>query len=355
MPRWLRSRSSITATLAVALWVLTSLPAPALASILQQVPGSLVVCKQLTAAIPTATSFTFTTPPGGPAIPPSTVPPNTTAPQCAPGVTAAPGTVAVTEVVPAGFTLQSVTGGTLAGTTATASIVPGQPTTLTFVNVPTGGGGAGLTAAITASPPVANVGAPLTYSVTVTNTTAAAATGVTVTDTLPPGAAFQSATATLGTCTGGIGTPTVTCSIGTLAAGASATATITVTVVPRPSGPGAPLTNTVTATAAGLPPATATAVTPLAGGPFPPGPPPFPPPFPGANLPPVPPPPLEFIPPPGPPPFPPPPPRGPLGAPRPPYAEVPIIPEADSLFLVVGGLATLGGLAALRRLRRPDD
>jgi hypothetical protein len=81
-------------------------------------------------------TVTFTTPPGGPAIPAITLPPGQLGPVCAAGVTLAAGTVAVTEVVPAGFTLQSVTGGTLAGNTATATITAGQTTTLTFINVP---------------------------------------------------------------------------------------------------------------------------------------------------------------------------------------------------------------------------
>jgi hypothetical protein len=69
----------------------------------------------------------------------------------------------------------------------------------------------------------------------------------------------------------------------------------------------------------------------------------------------LPPPPLEFIPPP-PPPLLPPPPPAPMA---PPMASmmpgVPVIPEADSLFLLVGGLAALGGLVALRTMRRRRD
>jgi len=74
------------------------------------------------------------------------------------------------------------------------------------------------------------------------------------------------------------------------------------------------------------------------------------------NLPILPPPPLEFIPPP-PPPLLPPPPPAPTGAIAPARApvDVPIIPEADSLFLVVGGLVALGGLVGYRSLRRRRD
>jgi len=75
------------------------------------------------------------------------------------------------------------------------------------------------------------------------------------------------------------------------------------------------------------------------------------------NLPILPPPPLEFIPPPPPPLLPPPPPAptGALAAPRAAFPDVPVIPEADSLFLVVGGLVALGGLAGYRSLRRRRD
>lgn len=70
--------------------------------------------------------------------------------------------------------------------------------------------------------------------------------------------------------------------------------------------------------------------------------------------PPPPPPPLQYIPPPPPPLLPPPPPAPMQGIGRP-MAEVPVIPEADSLFLLAGGLAILGGLVAARTLRRRDD
>jgi hypothetical protein len=74
------------------------------------------------------------------------------------------------------------------------------------------------------------------------------------------------------------------------------------------------------------------------------------------NLPILPPPPLEFIPPP-PPPLLPPPPPAPMGAmaTRAAFPDVPVIPEADSLFLVVGGLVVLGGLVGYRSLRRRRD
>jgi len=71
----------------------------------------------------------------------------------------------------------------------------------------------------------------------------------------------------------------------------------------------------------------------------------------------LPPPPLQFIPPP-PPPLLPPPPPAPIGGAltaASPMASVPVIPEADSIFLVVGGLVAVGALAGLRSLRRRRD
>src|SRR5439155_16448428 len=69
----------------------------------------------------------------------------------------------------------------------------------------------------------------------------------------------------------------------------------------------------------------------------------------------LPPPPLQLLPPPLPPLLPPP--LAPAAGARAPAAfpEVPVIPEADSLFLVVGGLVALGGLVGLRSLRRRRD
>jgi len=165
-----------------------------------------------------ASTVTFTTVPAV-TIPAITVPAGTTTAVCATGVPIAAGQVTITENVPVGFTLASVTGGTLSGTTnaATATITTGQVTTVTFVNQP-------------------------------------------------------------------------------------------VTVINNP-------------------------------------------------LPLLPPPPLQFIPPP-PPPLLPPPPPAPMGgmmAAASPMASVPVIPEADSIFLVVGGLVALGAIAGLRSLRRRRD
>jgi uncharacterized repeat protein (TIGR01451 family) len=93
----------------------------------------------------------------------------------------------------------------------------------------------------TASPNPGQVGVPLSYRLVATNNGPAAATNVTVTDVLPAGAAFISAAATQGGCSG---TTTVTCNLGSLAVGAGAVVTINVT----PSAQGQ-LANTATVTA----------------------------------------------------------------------------------------------------------
>jgi hypothetical protein len=84
-------------------------------------------------------------------------------------------------------------------------------------------------------------------------------------------------------------------------------------------------------------------------------PPVFPPVAPPISPPLLPPPPQQFIPPP-PPPLLPPPPPAPTGALTVPsaaaYPAVPVIPEADSFLLVVGGLVALSGLVGYRRVRR---
>ena len=86
-------------------------------------------------------------------------------------------------------------------------------------------------------------GTNVTYTVTVRNNGPAIATGVVATDVLPAGVTLVSATPSQGTaCTG---TTTVSCGLGTLAAGAQAT----VTVVVATSTPGV-ITNTVTVSGA---------------------------------------------------------------------------------------------------------
>jgi uncharacterized repeat protein (TIGR01451 family) len=82
------------------------------------------------------------------------------------------------------------------------------------------------------SPDPAIAGQALTYTLAATNDGPSTATGVIATDTLPAGVAFQSASASQGSCSQSSGT--VTCTLGMLASGAGAT----VTIVVRPLDPG---------------------------------------------------------------------------------------------------------------------
>ncbi len=86
------------------------------------------------------------------------------------------------------------------------------------------GGQADLTIA-KSGPATATAGNQIAYTVVVTNNGPAAAQNVRVVDALPSGMTFVAATASAGTCTGG-----VDCAIGNLAIGASATVRITATV-----------------------------------------------------------------------------------------------------------------------------
>ncbi|HMC80127.1 MAG TPA: DUF4082 domain-containing protein, partial [Acidimicrobiia bacterium] len=81
--------------------------------------------------------------------------------------------------------------------------------------------GADLSITKTASPDPVLVGSTLTYSLSVSDAGPAGATGVTATDPLPAGVSFVSASASQGSCSQSSGT--VTCSLGSLAAGAGAT------------------------------------------------------------------------------------------------------------------------------------
>jgi uncharacterized repeat protein (TIGR01451 family) len=89
-------------------------------------------------------------------------------------------------------------------------------------------------------PGTAQVTSTMTYTLVATDNGPSPATGVVVTDPLPAGVTFLSASSTEGTCTNASGT--VTCTVGSLAAGASATITIKVMA---PTKPGA-ITNTAT-------------------------------------------------------------------------------------------------------------
>jgi hypothetical protein len=331
------------------------------ASVLAQATaGSLLVCKQLTASITTDGVFNFATPPGGPTIPTITIPANTTGPTCVLATESFPpfgtllpaGAVSVTETVPPEFTLQSVTGGTLAGSTATTTIVAGTTTTLTFLNAPVGTG-------LTVAQAIALVprSGQQTACADQIGQTCQAAGGVTgsgsvigsmrwnLTVTVPPGVAAGTVPVAVFTTTTGLpnegflcspvvaGVATVTCN-GATAGNALQGSTVTVVFAP-----GVVVTGTITgpggigAAGAGLF--------------LPPLPPPPPPPL-------LPPPPMV-------------PPVMPLTAATGPFAglppvsttppsapmpSVPVIPEADSLPLLLGGLLALGGLTGYRAWRK---
>jgi uncharacterized repeat protein (TIGR01451 family) len=96
-------------------------------------------------------------------------------------------------------------------------------------------GGADISVSQQASGP-AIADQPLTYTVTASNPSGTDATGVTLQDTLPPKVQPGAVTPSQGSCSGAA---TITCSLGTIAAGGSATVTITIT----PIAPGS-ITNT---------------------------------------------------------------------------------------------------------------
>ncbi|HKM82250.1 MAG TPA: C25 family cysteine peptidase [Candidatus Acidoferrum sp.] len=85
------------------------------------------------------------------------------------------------------------------------------------------------------------VSSSIAYTITVQNIGPASATGVTVADTLPASLTFGSATASQGTCSGGL---SLSCALGTIAAGATATISVTLST----SSSATTLTNTATVT-----------------------------------------------------------------------------------------------------------
>jgi len=92
---------------------------------------------------------------------------------------------------------------------------------------------ANLAVSVTDTPDPLTVNGQLTYTVTVTNGGPGTATGVQVTDTLPEGMVLAGpAGSSQGECGG---TRTVTCNLGTLAAGAPPT-TVTINVIPTTTG-----------------------------------------------------------------------------------------------------------------------
>jgi uncharacterized repeat protein (TIGR01451 family) len=95
----------------------------------------------------------------------------------------------------------------------------------------------------------------LTYTITVFNVGPDPAANVVVTDATPVGTIFVSSSASQGTCTNPPvgGTGTITCTLGTIAAGGSATVTVVVHVT-APAG--TTLSNTATATTSSTDPNT---------------------------------------------------------------------------------------------------
>jgi hypothetical protein len=264
------------------------------------------------------------------------------------------GTVSITENVPTGFTLSSVSGGTLSGTTATVTIISGQTSTVTFTNAPTAAntgtlvvckqiqllnpGGIG---GLNPPGPLGGIGFNPLGPVGGPNVglgTGLGLQGVTVTFTTSPVVTIPSITIPAGSlgpvCATGVAVP-----VGTITVTEVVPAGFTLASVTGGTLSG----NTATATITAGTTITLTFINDPINIIVPPPPPPI-----------LPPPPIQFLPPPPPPLLPPPPPAPPMAA-APAAPGVPIIPEADSMFLVLGGLVALGGLVGLRSLRRRRD
>jgi uncharacterized repeat protein (TIGR01451 family) len=152
-------------------------------------------------------------------------------------VTAADGPFSVTEdPLTAAQTTAGWTQGSASCSDATSNSTPGsinvavgETVTCTFNNsfsgpTPT----PDLRVTKTGTPESISVGGSVTFTLTVTNTGNAAANNVVLTDTMPAGLSFVSSTPGAPTCTG---TATMTCQLGTLAAGASTIVTVVATGV----------------------------------------------------------------------------------------------------------------------------
>jgi uncharacterized repeat protein (TIGR01451 family) len=124
---------------------------------------------------------------------------------------------------------------------ATADATASDNTSSTSATVSGANADLSITTSTSAGP--YGTGFPVTYTFTISNAGPASATGVTVSDTIPAGTAFVSAAPSQGTCAG---TSTVTCSLGSIAAGGTATMVLTLTL---PSSPG-PVSNTATVSSA---------------------------------------------------------------------------------------------------------
>ena len=194
------------------------------------------------------------------------------------GPSAATGGFTVSDPVPAGLTVTTVSPGSPTCTVATntvtcafASLAVGASTTVTISGDVTAAGLIDNVATVTSNdsdPALSNntatassslvteadvvidkewstasitAGAPATFTLTVTNAGPSAADAVTVSDTLPAG--FTLVSVSGATCSG---TTTVTCLLGTMASGGSIV--ITVTVATDPTLAAGPVTNTATVT-----------------------------------------------------------------------------------------------------------
>ncbi len=130
---------------------------------------------------------------------------------------------------------------TASGTLAnSATVSSGNPdpspgnntgTTTTTVNPAGGSGQADLMLSGTVAPNPVTVGNQITYTILIKNAGPDGAGNVVFTDTLPAGVTFVSSLASQGSCTG---TTTITCNLGTLAAGS--TAGIDIAAVPHVAG-----------------------------------------------------------------------------------------------------------------------
>jgi uncharacterized repeat protein (TIGR01451 family) len=112
-----------------------------------------------------------------------------------------------------------------------ADNTPGSTQTISLSG--TGAANADLNLSIGVSPNPATVGKPLTYTITVANAGPTAASGVVVTDTLPASAQFVGVTPSQGTCTAPApgATGTLTCSLGSVAAGTNVPTKIVVKLI----------------------------------------------------------------------------------------------------------------------------
>ncbi|HET8773146.1 MAG TPA: hypothetical protein VFP80_05125 [Thermoanaerobaculia bacterium] len=154
---------------------------------------------------------------------------------CAIGTLAAGASVVVTIVVNVAADATGPLENTATVTSTTSDPIAGNNTSIIQTTVTPAPVDLSITK--TSDPTAAVVGSNVEYTIVVTNNGPGAAADVVVTDTLPAGTTLVSASA------GCTGTTTVTCTVGTLAAGASATIELIVTM---PSTPGV-VSNTASA------------------------------------------------------------------------------------------------------------